>query len=59
MGKVKDQETWFRHIEEDEQRQRKNGQRIGGKPEEGCALGAKQGESSYMQESSGRQREFS
>lgn len=51
VRKRKDQETLLKQVEEDEQRQRKNGQRVGEKPEEGRALGAKQGESNYIQES--------
>lgn len=42
----KNLETLLSQVEEDEQRQRKNIQRVGGKPEEGWALGASQGESS-------------
>lgn len=40
-------------------RDRNNGQRAGGKPEEGCALVAKQGESRYIKECSVKQGESS
>lgn len=59
MRKEKDLEMLLRQVEEDEQRQRKNSQGVGGKPEEGYVLEVKQEEPSFIQESSVKQGESS